>query len=102
MVLPFRYAGTEERRELTETGQRLTRLVQFEILLSMVKYGSVAAVALHESEPGGCDAVDVLEQVRLEPGHGLILVWGRLFEQQDQIYVQTYVRFLRGERSEDE
>jgi hypothetical protein len=34
-------------------------------------------------------------QNTLRAGHGLVLVWGLLYEEGDDIFVQTYARFLR-------
>jgi hypothetical protein len=36
----------------------------------------------------------------LKTGGGLVLVWGQLYEEGNDLYVQTYVRFLRHERTE--
>lgn len=106
LILPYRYTGTKRHHALSETGVRLTSLLQLEILFSMIKHGSVGATYLY-GEPGGCDVNEVLHQVaersgprRLRSGHGLVVLWGRLYEEGNDIYVQSYMRFLRRETDE--
>jgi len=103
VVLPFRNSGPDHGGQLSEAGASLATLMQLEVLMSLIKYQSVGAVVLRENEREGCDAVKVLKSLngQIVPGHGLILIWGRLYEQEDQVYVQTYARFLRGKHSEE-
>lgn len=93
VVLPYHttVSGTPER-----TGEGLATLVQLELLRAIAPFGSVGAVQL-QGPREECQPDRVLTRVlpRMIAGHGLVLVWGRVFEQDGAIYVQTYCRFLR-------
>lgn len=103
VILPFAVAEGLPRAS-AEAGVEVARAIQRETLLTILKFGSVGSVQL-TSEPGRpCSPEDVeakLTGVRpgartaLRPGGGLVLVWGRSFRQGDDIYLQTFVRFLR-------
>jgi len=120
VVLPYVYAG--DNHSLTNVGNRLSLLIKLEVLSHILDYGSVGAVQM-EMPPGmqttdrSCGPDTVLPillgtrppnpalaglfadnpeaQNTLRSGHGLVLVWGLLYEEGDDIFVQTYVRFLR-------
>lgn len=107
VILPYRYTGEKKHQMLSEAGQQLSRLLQLETLFALVKYGSIGAVEL-VGEPAGCQVDRILEQLTqgsrqgsLRPGHGLILLWGRIYEEGSDIYLQSYLRFLRGKTSEE-
>jgi hypothetical protein len=101
VILPFRYTGRSREQALSEAAQRLTRLVQLDILFSLIKHGSIGVIELH-GQPAGCDVDEVLAKLirgngkdKLLPGHALILLWGRLYEEGGFIYLQNYMKFLR-------
>lgn len=108
VILPFAVADGLPRAS-AEAGVEVARAIQRETLLAIVKFGSVGSVQL-ASEPGRpCSPEDVeakLTGVRpgaratLRPGGGLVLVWGRLFRQGGDIYLQTFVRFVRRGQTE--
>lgn len=107
VILPYRYTGDKRQQMLSEAGQQLTRLLQLETLFALVKYGSIGAVELG-GEPGDCQVDRILEQLTqtrgqgtLRPGHGMILLWGRIYEEGNDIYLQSYLRFLRGKTTEE-
>jgi hypothetical protein len=102
VVLPYRHTGADEAR-LGEAGARLSLLVHLEALFSMIKYGGVGAVRLVDGDDV-CDPDRVLSQLlgeergaasELAEGRGLVLVWGLIYEEGSDIFVQTYMRFLR-------
>ena len=125
VVLPYRYAGSNY--SLTNLGNRLSLLVKLDVLSHILEYGSVGAVQM-EMPPGtskddpsclpetvlpillGNSAPDMalapmFRDTRgsvnaLRPGHGLVLVWGLLYEEGDDVFVQTYARFLRRDSDE--
>jgi len=106
LILPYRYTG-KSTDSFKSTGSRLAALIQKETLFAMLKYGSVGATELVSSTGELCDVRDVLAQVmkrtdkhKLRPGHGLVIIWGRIYEEGQDVYVQSYIRFLR--RDEDE
>jgi hypothetical protein len=120
VVLPYAYAG--DNHSLTNVGNRLSLLIKLNVLSHILDYGSVGAVQM-EMPPGmqrndqSCGPETVLPillgtrppntalsglfannpeaQNALRPGHGLVLVWGLLYEEGDDIFVQTYAQFLR-------
>jgi hypothetical protein len=93
VVLPYHSTvpGTPEG-----AGERLATLVQLELLRAIAPFGSVGAVQL-QGPREECQPDRVLTRVlaRMTAGHGLVLVWGRVFEQDGAVHVQTYCRFLR-------
>ena len=110
VVMPYAFAGDSELIEST-TGNQLSLLVHFDTLFSMMKYRSIGGVRL-VGEPDDPDAPDAdgisamllgrergaVEEVA--PGHGMVLLWGRLYEEGDHIFLQSYLRFVRRDRDE--
>ncbi|CAN5237974.1 hypothetical protein BH11PSE10_BH11PSE10_01310 [soil metagenome] len=101
IVMPYRFDGPTPP-DLRAASQQISTLVHMEMMLSMLKYGSVGAIDL-VAEPGAvCDVDQVVRRVTrpdapgaLKPGQALVLLWGRLFEQEGELYVQSYLRFFR-------
>jgi hypothetical protein len=120
VVLPYRYTGTSY--DLANTGNRLSLLVKLEVLSNMLGYGNVGAVQMEMPEGTSRDdptclpenVLPILVGTRtpdpglarnyadtqgssnaLRPGRGLVLVWGLLYEDGDDVFVQTFARFLR-------
>jgi hypothetical protein len=95
VVMPYN-DPTEPERPLSAAGARLSYLLQADTLFSIVKFGSVGAVQM---APGSeCKAPEVWAKLlgekpgaraTVKPGHGLVLVWGRLYEEGGSIYVQS-------------
>jgi hypothetical protein len=101
-VLPYRYAGGRRSPELELASRQIAALVHLDLLFSMLKYGAVGGTDLLAEGGRTCDVDDVIAQVTrgggsgaLLPGRTLVVVWGRLYEEGDHIYLQSYVRFLR-------
>ncbi len=103
VVLPFTLPP--QLRRFSQTGARLGMLVQKEVLLSIAKFESVGAIHLSEESPSHpCKAEQVRAQLlgevpgaanNVERGRALVLVWGRIFESEKQLFIQPYVQFLR-------
>lgn len=102
VVMPFTHQVKGVQPD--SIGNELGYLVQLELLFSILKYGSVAAVHLvaDVAHPDECTPDIVLRKLgySLQPGKGLIMVWGLIYEEAGNIYVRTYVRFLRRDRTE--
>jgi hypothetical protein len=107
VVLPYTYAGSDYA--LSDLGTRLSLLVKLDVLSHILDYGSVGAVQMEMPEgvrttDRSCQPETVLAKllgdsqgpvIALRPRHGLVLVWGLMYEEGDDIFVQTYARFLR-------
>jgi hypothetical protein len=111
VVLPFTNSVSLEM-PLSKTATQLTLMVQTETIFSILKYGSVGAVRLtaRPGEQAQCKPEIVAAkllgeqpgaQQTIRPGHGLILFWGRLYEENKEIYVQSFTSFLRKGVSEN-
>jgi len=105
VVLPFTNSVSLER-PLSGTASKLTLMVQTDTIFSILKYGSVGAVRLNvrPGQQAECRPEIVAAKLlgekqgaeqTIRPGHGLILFWGRLYEEDREIYVQSFARFLR-------
>jgi hypothetical protein len=106
VILPYTYSG-EAERPLSVAAQKLSGLIYLNTLFSLLKFKSIGVVQLTASGPAEraqCTDTIVLNKLvgkspgaraQLRIGGGLVMIWGRLYEEGDDIYVQTYVRFLR-------
>jgi len=108
VVLPYRYASGSNS-SLTNMGNRLSLLVKLDVLSHILGYGSVGAVQMEMPEGVSKDDPSCLPETvlpkllgasqgavtALPPKRGLVLVWGLLYEDGDDVFVQTYARFLR-------
>ena len=112
VALPYRSAG-EAATPVREIGQRLALLIKLDVLSHILEYGSIGAVQMEV--PNGvrddapCRPELVIPQLlgqrggartQVAKGHGVIFVWGILYEEQQDIVVQSYARFLRRDSSE--
>lgn len=116
LVLPYRFTAAPEVEapELDSIGNDLSALLELDILHSLLKYHSVGTMQLvpDRAEDPECDPQRILGRVLGEdappgvepvfgegpearPGSGLILLWGRVFAREGELYLQSYARFLR-------
>ncbi|MCP4546374.1 MAG: hypothetical protein GY835_07905 [bacterium] len=111
VVMPYVFAGGSELLD-SGTGGELSLLVHFDTLFSMMKYRSIGGVRLvgDPNDPITREPDRILDMLlgreygareQMRPGHGLVLIWGRIYEEGQRIYIQSYLRFLRRERRED-
>ncbi|ACB34623.1 hypothetical protein Lcho_2358 [Leptothrix cholodnii SP-6] len=105
-VLPYRDARSDTQPH-GSASWRLPALIQQEVLMSLLKYGSVGVVEVTQNGTAVCDVREVIARAtqgtgsgRLKPGHGLVLIWGRIYEDGPQLYVQSYLRFLRRDEAD--
>lgn len=109
VILPYLNLN-EDREPLTRAAEELTLLVQMNVLFSMLKYSGVGATVLSVRERPArmleteCSADAVMDKLlgkrdgartQLEPGRGIVLIWGYLYEEGEEIFIQSYIRFLR-------
>ena len=96
VVLPYFQAGPS-KRPLNRLGSQLALLVKLETLYRALGYDHWGVVLL-TGEKEACDPERIgrkLAAERIQPGGRLILVWGKLYQQDEDVYVQTFARFYR-------
>ena len=109
VILPY-VNMSEDREPLTRAAEELTLLVQMNVLFSMLKYSGVGATVLSvrdvpaEMLETECSAETVMDKLvgkvagaraQVPPGKGVVLIWGYLYEEGSDIFIQSYIRFLR-------
>ncbi|MEX3935894.1 hypothetical protein AB4Y32_29570 [Paraburkholderia phymatum] len=112
LVLPYA-AGVGFDERVTAVGTRLGLLIQQDSLIRLAKYSSIAVVDLVPRLAGQtqrpCSPATVLGMVlgrtpgaprHIQPGKGVVLVWGSIYQEKDDIYIQTFARFLRNGETE--
>jgi hypothetical protein len=101
VVLPYSVPPTVRS---SSAGEQLGALVQLETVLSIAKYGSIGVTQLVGDAQDECTPEVVLDKLlgkqggareTMRPGSGLILIWGRIFESGADLYLQSFVQFLR-------
>jgi hypothetical protein len=111
VVLPYT-DSISPHKPLSNTAARLSLLVQMSTIFSILKYGSVGTVRLvvNPGEEAACQpkivAAKLLNEspgaeATIRPGHALILFWGRLYEENSEIYLQSFAQFMRKGMDED-
>lgn len=101
MVLPWRADSGGEA--LQAASRQISSLAHLQLMMAMLKYGSIGAVDLVAEPRRTCDVDGVLAQVSrvgtptgtLARGQAVLAIWGRLFEQDGELFLQTYLRFAR-------
>lgn len=112
VVLPYRSAANSSV-PLGEIGQRLALLIKLDVFSHILDYGSIGAVQMevpfNVGNDTSCDPQLVMAQLlgqhggalkEVAQGRGVIFVWGILYEEEQDVVVQTYARFLRRDTSE--
>jgi hypothetical protein len=109
VVLPYAYAGNSQG--LSETGRRISLLIQEDTVLHILGYGRIAAVQF-EPRTGGddqCEPRVVLRKLlgqqsnefaQIGSGKGLVLVWGLLYEEEGEVYLKSYATSVRRNASD--
>jgi hypothetical protein len=99
-VFPFvDYTTPESSQVESPVGTELAGLIQADTLLAISRFGRVAAVRML-GRPLECRPELVLEDLMREFGSGrpdraVVMVWGRIFRADNEIYVQSYASFRR-------
>jgi hypothetical protein len=102
VVLP--YSLPASLRGSGAVGAQLGALVQLETVLSIAKFGSIGVTQLVGDARVECTPEIVLDKLlgkqggareTMRPGNGLILIWGRIFESGPDLFLQSFIRFLR-------
>ncbi|MEO6280987.1 hypothetical protein [Roseateles sp.] len=104
LVLPWRAQSGSPALEAAS--RQMSALAQLQLLTGMLKFGSIGVVDLVAEPRQVCDVDQVLSRVsqtgvasgpsgRLKAGQGVVVLWGRLFEQDGELFLQSYLRFAR-------
>jgi hypothetical protein len=107
VLLPYSYAG--DLPQISETSRQLSLLTQIDTLFGIVKFGSVGAVqhvavSTSPAAMAECAADVVINKLlgrvpgataQVQAGQALVVLWGRFYEDRGDIYIQSYIRFLR-------
>ena len=111
VVLPYKESATLAAGN-AGSGTRLSLLIEMDVLSHILEYGSVGAIQMEATDhydelckpeivgnkllakTPGAEAV-------VAQGNGLVLVWGLIYEEDDDLYIQTFASFQRRERTED-
>jgi hypothetical protein len=113
IILPYTLTGRMSpeigKPQFSRTGEKLSVLIQLDSLFSMVKYNSIAVAYLSQgSKPlEMCQPELILDKIlgrkeeykkkypQISPRKGVAILWGRIYEEGNNIYVQSYLQFLR-------
>lgn len=97
VILPYFQSGSSPH-QLGGLGSRLSLLVKLETLYGAMAYDRWGIVLLTGPKEK-CDpetiAKDLLAAKRIHPGGRLIMVWGKLYQQDENVYVQTFAKSYR-------
>jgi len=103
VVLPYSVPASVGGRS-TSVGEQLGALVQLETVLAIAKFGSIGVTQLVGDTRAGCTPEIVLDKLlgkqpgareTMRQGSGLILIWGRIFESGPDLFLQSFIRFMR-------
>ena len=103
VVLPYSQPTSLPDRN-NKAGEQLGALVELEALLAIAKFQSVGFIQIVGDPSRGCTPEAVLDKLfgkvggapeQVKPGHAILMIWGRIFESGSDLYLQSYVSFLR-------
>ena len=97
VILPYFQSGASSH-DLNGLGSQLALLVKLDTLYRAMAYDKWGIVLLagpkEECKPETI-AFDLLLPGMIHPGGRLIVVWGKLYQQDESVYVQTFARFYK-------
>jgi|KBSMisStandDraft_5_1062788.scaffolds.fasta_scaffold51588_3 hypothetical protein len=99
VILPYFQAG-QAQHDLNGLGSQLALLVKLDTLYRAMAYDRWGIILLtgrkEECNPEKI-ASDLIPSM-IPPGGRLIVIWGKLYQQDENVYVQTFVRFYQAPR----
>jgi len=107
-VFPYvDYTSTDLSQMESPVGTELAGLIQADTLLAISRFGNVAAIRML-GRPSECQPESVLRDLldafgSGRPDRAVVLLWGRIFRVDTEIYVQSYAsfgRFVHGDPGE--
>ena len=99
-VLPYvDDTSPESSRVESPVGTELAGLIHADTLLAISRFGHVAAIRL-TGNPTDCEPNLVFDRLKrkfssVRPEHAIVMLWGRIFRVENEIYVQSYASFRR-------
>lgn len=99
-VFPYvDHTSVESAQSESVVGTDLAGLIQTDTLLAISRLGNVAAIRLLGT-PRQCQPAQVLADLISAFGsrdsrNGIVMVWGRIFKVDNELYVQSYASFQR-------
>ncbi len=96
VVLPYYQEGPSPV-DLNGTGTQIALLLKLETLFRATAFDRWGIILMTGTKRE-CDPDLIARRMmasEIRPGGRLILLWGKLYQQDDDIYVQSYVRFFR-------
>lgn len=95
VIQQFKYID-DKTRPLSTFANELSVLIQLDALCSQAKFSSVGTTQLDDND-GDCDPDSTFDRLfaQCEPGHALIFVFGSIFEDGGDFYIQTNVQLKR-------
>ena len=105
VVLP--YSADQVSLDFGKAGRQLALLLQLDSLFVLGKYGSLGTAYLTAEPFSKCEEERVEAQLlagggegRIASGRALVVLWGRIYEEGGDVYLQSYLRFLRRDRAD--
>jgi hypothetical protein len=99
---PTRPGDSTGDRDLKKTAQQLTWLIKLDAFLTARYDGLAVVTALDEGPPGACrpqTLFDTLMRLHGErapqPGQALVFLYGRIYQEGQEIFLQSYLRRVR-------
>jgi hypothetical protein len=95
VVLPYFQSGPSSL-ELNALGGQLALLVKLETLYKALSYDHWGVILL-TGDKRACDPDRIARELlsRIHPAGRLLLIWGRLYQQDQDVYAQTFARSYR-------
>ena len=96
VVLPYE-TSLPERMGTNALGEQLSLLIQMQVLFEILEYKSVGVIQLvpsQEQNAPRCNPEEVWYHIHSgKQVSGIVMVWGRIFQDEEQVYVQSFARF---------
>lgn len=95
VVLPYFQSGSSPR-ELNGLGSQLALLVKLETLYGALAYDHWGVILLTGSKQA-CDPDRIAKELlsQIHPSGRLLVVWGKLYQQDEDVYAQTFAKSYR-------
>lgn len=102
VILPYEHPDSSRIPNSPKSiGSQLALLLQMNLLFEILDYGSVGVIQLVPTElMQWCNPADVWDRLSHQTAGGIVMVWGKIFEDRGQLFIQSYERFAIGHSRE--